>query len=163
VLKRAFEELQDALLDAATQYYGPRLISLVIYGSAGRGTQRFDSDLDFLVVAEDLPRGRLQRVKDFQTVENHLLPLLDRLEKSGLRIALSPVFKTREEALCGSPLFLDMSEEAVILFDKDDFFLHVLNRLRGRLATLGARRIWRGNAWYWDLKPDFRAGEVFEI
>ncbi|HWP57484.1 MAG TPA: hypothetical protein VNL14_06340, partial [Candidatus Acidoferrales bacterium] len=38
-----------------------------------------------------------------------------------------------------------------------------LQRLRERLARLGARRVWRGNAWYWDLKPDFKPGDVFEI
>jgi hypothetical protein len=31
------------------------------------------------------------------------------------------------------------------------------------LEQLGARRIWRGNAWFWDLKPDYRPGEVFEL
>jgi hypothetical protein len=31
------------------------------------------------------------------------------------------------------------------------------------LAHLGARRVWLGNAWYWDLKPDYRPGDVFEL
>jgi uncharacterized protein len=163
MLKEGFQELQNALIQAAARHYGSRFVSLVLYGSAARGTQRFDSDLDFLVVAEDLPVGRLRRVEDFEAVESDLLPLLDRLGTMGFRTALSPVFKTRQEALRGSPLFLDMADEAIILFDRDDFFLQVLNRLRERLAILGARRVWRGNAWYWDLKPDFQAGEVFEI
>jgi hypothetical protein len=38
-----------------------------------------------------------------------------------------------------------------------------LNRLDHRLKQLGARRIRRGNAWYWDLKPDFKPGEIFEL
>jgi hypothetical protein len=24
-------------------------------------------------------------------------------------------------------------------------------------------RIWRGNAWLWDLKPDYQPGDVFEL
>jgi hypothetical protein len=36
-----------------------------------------------------------------------------------------------------------------------------LQALRERLAEPGARRIWRGKAWYWDLKPDYRLGDVF--
>ena len=38
-----------------------------------------------------------------------------------------------------------------------------LDRFAARLAALGARRKWRGSAWYWDLKPDYRPGEVFEL
>jgi len=41
--------------------------------------------------------------------------------------------------------------------------LQKLERLRARLAVLGARRIRRGNAWYWDLKPDYRPGDVFSL
>jgi uncharacterized protein len=56
-----------------------------------------------------------------------------------------------------------MVEDARVLYDKGDFFVRQLARLRQRLTELGAKRIWKGNAWYWDLKPDYRPGEVFEL
>ena len=56
-----------------------------------------------------------------------------------------------------------MVEDAKILFDRDVFFGVVLERLRKRLKELGARRIWRGNVWYWDLKPDYKPGDVIEL
>jgi len=43
------------------------------------------------------------------------------------------------------------------------FMQNVLAQFECRLKKLGANRIWSGNAWYWDLKPDYRPGEVFEI
>ena len=67
---------------------------------------------------------------------------------------LSPVFKTPEEVERGSPLFLDMVEDARILYDDGGFFASCLDHLRFRLSQLGARRIRRGNAWHWVLKPD---------
>ncbi len=76
---------------------------------------------------------------------------------------LSPVFKTSEEIVDGSPLLLDMIEDGRVMFDRDDFFQGAMSSLKERLQRLGARRIWRGNAWYWDLKPDYQQGEVFEI
>ena len=76
---------------------------------------------------------------------------------------LSPILKTPEQATAGSPLFLDMVEDARILYDRNGFFAQRLSRLRNRLIELGSKRIWRGNTWYWDLKPDFRPGEVFEL
>lgn len=159
-LHRGFGALSKALAAAAKAHYGRNLVSLVLFGSAARGTARFDSDLDFLVVAERLPRGRMRRVADFAPVEEALAPLLERLASQGFAPSLSPVFKTVEEARAGSPLFLDMVEDGVILHDRGGFFAGRLGQLRARLRELGAKRVHRGNAWYWDLKPDYRPGTV---
>jgi len=162
-LKEAFRQIEEALLAETRRHYGDRLVSLVVYGSVGRGTMRPDSDIDLLIVADDLPAGRIPRVSDFAEVERRLTPLLERFRQDGIPTELSPVFKTREEAARLTPLFLDMVDDALILHDREGFFAGVLDRLRSRLAALGSRRIWRGNAWYWDLKPDYRPGEIFEL
>jgi predicted nucleotidyltransferase len=156
-------QLLDDLVAAATAHYGNRLVSVVVFGSMGRGTPRADSDLDVLIVADDLPRGRMARVEDFAAVEARLHERLGVGQRAGFSTECSPVFKTREEVLAGSPLFLDMVEDARILYDRDGFVAATLARLRERLVRLGARRVWRGNAWFWDLKPDYRPGEVFEL
>lgn len=162
-LKEHFERLACDLLEACRRHYGARLVSVVLYGSAGRGTQGPESDLDVLVVAEALPRGRLARVEDFAPVEAALEPRLAEMRSSGFSTEISPVFKTPEEVAAGSPLFLDMTEDALILHDREGFFAAALDRLRGRLKALGSRRVWCGNAWYWDLKPDYKPGEEFEL
>ena len=76
---------------------------------------------------------------------------------------LSPVFKTPAEVEAGSPLFLDMIDDARLLHDTDGFFRRYLDGFRRRLQVLGSRRIWLGNAWYWELKPDLKPGEVFTL
>ena len=157
------DQLQRDVTEAAGRHYGSRLVSVVVFGSMGRRTFRHDSDLDLLIVADDLPAGRVARVQEFAAVEAALEPRLAEGRTCGFDTVCSPVFKTPDEVTAGSPLFLDMVEDARILFDRDGFFAGVLTRLRERLARLGARRIWRGNAWYWDLKPDYRPGEVFEL
>jgi predicted nucleotidyltransferase len=163
MLKESYKTLQQELLQAIKAFYGEGLVSFALFGSVGRGTQRFDSDLDFLLICESLPSGRMKRVEQFQKVEDAVRPCLRNLNMDGYLIDLSPVIKTKEEAMRGSPVFLDMVEDAIILYDKEGFFEGVLERLRKKLATLGAKRVWRGSAWYWDLKPDFRPGEVFEL
>jgi len=162
-LRATFAGLESAATAAAQAYYGARLVSLVLYGSAARGTMRHDSDLDLLVIAEDLPRGRMARIREFEAVENALRPALEAARESGVESELSAVIKSPAEAVAGSPLFLDMVEDARILHDRDGFFASVLGRLRSRLLALGSQRIWRGNAWYWVLKPDLKPGEVFEL
>jgi hypothetical protein len=103
------------------------------------------------------------RVRDFMAAEDLLAPDRVLARQHGWAVEISPVFKTPEELLAGSPLFFDMVEDAMFLYDRDDFTRRALKALGARLAALGARRIWRGNAWFWDLKPDYRPGELFEI
>lgn len=163
MLKERFKELQDKLLAEVKSFYGDRLVSFVVFGSVARETYRFDSDIDLLIIAEDLPKGRMKRVAQFLTVEDRIETFLGSLQKEGMNTYISPVFKTPEEAEMGSPLFLDMVEDASILFDRNGFFSKVLERLRNRLKELGAKRVWKGNAWYWVLKPDYKPGEVIEL
>jgi len=163
MLKEKFERLLPEILKAARSHYRERLVSVAVFGSVARRTQRPDSDIDLLLVCERLPRGRMRRVKEFEKVENRLAPLFLSLNREGISTFLSATFKTPAEVKRGSLFYLDLVDDARLLYDRDDFFKNFLNGLRRRLSELGARRIWRGNSWYWDLKPDFKAGDVFEL
>jgi predicted nucleotidyltransferase len=160
---RALEGLVTAVRDACRRHYGERLVSLAVFGSLGRGTPRPDSDVDLMIVATDLPRGRVSRAADFRGVTDAVAPLRAELRSKGLAAELSPIFRTPAEIAQGSPLLLDMVEDARLLYDRDGFLRNALAALKGRLDSLGARRIWLGSAWYWDLKPDYAPGEVFEL
>ena len=162
-LKDKFEVLVQALREKALDFYGDRIVSLVVFGSVGRGVMRPDSDIDILLIAEPLPRGRLRRVEEFEAVENGMKDCLRTGRAAGIFASLSPVFKTPSEVQLGSPLFWDMIDDARILFDRDEFFEKALEAVRNRLMRLGAKRVWRGSAWYWDLKPDYRYGDEFEL
>jgi hypothetical protein len=105
----------------------------------------------------------MRRIAEFSKVEAQLEPLLASLVKVGITTTLSAIIKTPGEVQRGGLFYLDFIDDARLLFDKENFFRTFLNRLRDRLSRLGARRVWRGNAWYWDLKPDFKPGDVFEI
>lgn len=144
--------LFDKLETHCRKTYGERLVSVAVFGSMGRGTARPDSDVDILLVVEGLSHLRMERVEEFKPVESAL---------SG--VTLSPILKTPEEINNGSPLLLDMVDDAVILYDYEGFLQNTLSTLRENLARLGAKRIWRGDNWFWDLKPDYQRGEVFEV
>jgi hypothetical protein len=160
-LLQRYEALLDRLVVEARAAYGPRLVACAVFGSVGRGTPRGDSDVDVLLVIRGLPRGRMKRLEEFLPVEARLAPDLE--VSASAPIPLSPVFKTPEEVAAGSPLFFDMVEDARVLHDPDGFLAAYLAQLRARLRQLGARRIRRGNAWYWELKPDLKPGEVFTL
>ncbi|BDR93463.1 nucleotidyltransferase domain-containing protein [Vulcanisaeta souniana] len=163
-IKEPYRTVIQNLLNSLIRLYGDNLVSLVIYGSVARGNQRKDSDIDMLVIFEKLPKPMSDRIKIFERAEDEVQSLLDELLDKGYAITLSPLIKTREEAKRFSPLYLDMTEDAVIVYDKDGFFEEVLTRIINRLRELGATRVWVSDrAWYWVLKRDYRFGEVIEI
>jgi len=162
-LKERYEEILRRLVEGLQAHYGPRLVSVAVFGSVGRGTQREDSDIDLLIVARGLPRGRTARVEEFLPVEQRLETWLAPPRAELMPVALSPVLKTPEEVEAGSPLFLDMVEDARILHDEGGFLAAYLERFRQRLVALGSRRVWRGNSWHWVLKPDLKPGETITL
>lgn len=162
-LREVFDRLLAETCLATKQVYGERLVTLAVFGSVGRESLRPDSDIDLLLVVDELPRGRMARMAEFAAVESAMASHLADAANAGVSTSLSPVFKTREEVCRGSLLFLDMIEDTKILYDRDRFFTRFLERFRERLAKLGARRVWRGNAWYWVLKAEYQIGETFEV
>jgi hypothetical protein len=158
-----YDLILDALATAARLRYGDRLVSLAVYGSVGRGTQREDSDLDILLVVDGLPNGRRSRVDEFLAIEEAVMPRAHELGWRDGELFISPIIKTPAEVIHGSPILLDMVEDARILFDREGFFAERLERLRQRMRELGSKRVQNASARYWVLKPDLRPGEVFEL
>ncbi len=157
--KTLIEQLRDALL----QRYGDRLYSLVVFGSVARGEASKASDIDLLLVVAGLPESRLARQEEFMALEDEVAEHITALYEEGYHIEFSPIIKTPEEARRITPLYLDMVEDAVLVYDRDKFFGSVLDRLRKRLDELGSKRVRMGKKWYWLLKPDYRFGEVIEL
>lgn len=129
-----YQDLAEQLCHACKRHYGTRLVSVALFGSVARGTPQFDSDLDVLIVADDLAQGRMKRAREFERIEAALAPTLDSMRLSGIAVELSPVFKTPAEIEQGSPLLLDMTEDAHILYDRAGFW----------------RRRWRACRPVWD-------------
>jgi hypothetical protein len=77
-----------------------------------------------------------------------------------IRVGLTAAWSARRLPL----LFLDLTEEAVILYDRSSFLETTLLELKRRLLKQGAKRVMVGKErWYWDLKPDYRLGEKVEL
>jgi len=139
--------------------HGQRLVSLVLFGSVARGQARPTSDIDLVIVAEGLPRSLAERRRPF-------LQSWERVRAArGLpHVEWNLITKSPEEARVHSPLYLDIVEEGIVILDRGGLVKAVLSAMRARMRALGSRRVYLADGtWYWDLKPDFRFGEVVEI
>jgi len=147
----------NAAVPAWTALLGEQLVSIVLFGSVARGDAHDTSDIDLLIVAEGFPRRLAERRRP-------LLVEWARVRGDLPAIEWNLVTKTPEEALAHSPLYLDLVEDAVLLFDRGEFFEAILQSLRVRMQALGSRRIYLPDgSWYWDLRPGFQFGEVVEL
>ena len=155
------EPFWSALVAAAGAWIesGERLTSIVLFGSVARREARPTSDIDVLLVAEGLPRSLADRRRPFLESWERV-----RAPRGLPHVDWNLIVKTQDEARYRSPLYLDMVEEGILILDRGRFFEDVLAGMRARMRELGSRRIHLPDgSWYWDLKPDFRWGDVVEI
>ncbi|MBI2059702.1 MAG: nucleotidyltransferase domain-containing protein [Nitrospirae bacterium] len=160
-----YRRFLEAFTHGLQEQHQDDLVSVVLFGSVARGTASPESDIDILIVltrpesneiwwsqralleklAQTCPEGRLDED----------LPGTTRVRHFTL---------STEQARKNRHLYLDMTEEAVILFDRNGFFAGKLEEMRKRLKELGSRRVWQPDgSWYWEIKPDLKFGEEFEL
>jgi len=156
-----YRELLDDLLSKFKNVCGDNLVSLVLYGSLARGDFRNDSDIDLLLIFEKLPKEKFLRQRFFIEIEKEIS--FEEFYEKGYYPTFSPILKTTKEAKFLSPLYLDMVDDAIILFDKNSFFQNILEILKARLSELGAIKKKIGDKWYWDLKPNYKFGDEIRI
>ena len=162
-----YKPLLKHFLALMKEEYKDKLIAVALYGSVARGEAEPTSDLDVILVIEDPTSPYEKSTKRF------ILKVEDRLKdgkafrnlvKSGLYPDLRPIILSRSEASMNRYIFLDLIDDAIILFDRNDFFKKRLETLKRRLKELGSKKVEsKDGGWYWILKPDLKFGEVFEL
>lgn len=147
----------------ATDLLGDRLVTMVLFGSVARREATATSDIDLLVIVDQAPRRVMVRRAILEPVRERVTPDLEELWQQDIFVDFSEFILTREEAAQTHRLYLDILEDGIILRDCDGFFAAVLAGLRAKLERLGAQRKRIGSFRYWDLKPDFKPGDVIEL
>ena len=162
-------ELNAGLHDLAKRYaaeaeksLGDRIVSIALYGSVARKEAAPGSDIDLFVVLKVAPPGMLARRRLLEPVRESLTPELEKLWRQKIYADFVEVIRTQAEARRFHPLYLDMSQEAILLYDRDNFLENLLAKVREFLKRGGAERKTIGRFWYWDLLRSSIPEEVVE-
>lgn len=146
-------------------HFRDRLRSVCLFGSVARGETTPESDIDVLVVAKGLPQDLGSRFRETNWIHMKLKETESYrlLRALGRNCLISDILLTPEEVEKHPPILLDMVDDGIILYDRDDFLKNVLRSLSERLKELGARKVKTEKGYYWILKPDAKPSEVIEI
>lgn len=160
---KGHRKLVESLISAIRKHYSDHLISLAIFGSYARGENRLNSDLDLLIVLDEgsFP-GRLKANEEFvREIELPAERSLGPTEKT-LRMEVSPLILTKKGAGHFLPLYLDMVQDRILIFDRDDFLKKILQKTQNKMEAWGSKKKSMGGHWYWEIRPGTRWGEVFD-
>jgi len=174
MLKIGLEQITDAdrrrlvtyILELLRSFLGDDLISVVVFGSVARGRADLNSDTDVILVASNMPRSLSERMEILANllVEFSKTQTCEELNRRGLNTWVQFHPLTMEEAELHRPIYLDVVEDGIIVYDRGGFIKRVMEGFKSKLEALGAKRVFlEDGSWYWDLKPSIKRGEVVEI
>ena len=139
-----------------------RILSVALFGSVARRQARSDSDIDLLVVHKEVDFNPAYRSVDivFALKEEDECK---RLVGQGLNPQPACIFMTKSELWDRPHILLDILIEGILLYDVGVLESR-LRALKERLNALGSKRVaLPDGTWYWDLKPDWKPGEIIEL
>ena len=138
----------DNIVNCYKNYLGDHLISMVLFGSHARGDYKATSDYDLFIIAEELPSSPFQRVLFIRK------PLMGQFEQKFCIRA-----KTPEEVLKDfPPLFLDIGLDGIVLFDRNDFFKKLQERIKNIIDQAGLQRKQAHKEFYWEWQNPPKKG-----
>jgi predicted nucleotidyltransferase len=148
-----------AVLREIVDYYGEGLQGCAVFGSYARGDNRLNSDFDLLIILNRAP-GFSRRLQEFvENIEMKHEPLAQELyEEEDLLCELSPYILSRKEALKMQPVYFDLADNHLIIYDPAGLIDRIIKASGELLQRSGARKVQHGNTWEWQTKDGFLGG-----
>lgn len=136
---------------------GGKLESIVLFGSLARGVTKPYSDIDLLVIAKEIPKRYSDRVKIINKIKSS--KSIDELivnlwRRKGVYADFDILLLDEEEASRTHPFYIDMTEDRIMIFDRNGLISKKLKEVRKRLKSIGAVKVEEADgSWYWILTP----------
>jgi HEPN domain-containing protein/predicted nucleotidyltransferase len=109
--------------------------SAAIYGSWAKGTQKEDSDIDILMISDEVNPRKQKRGREIVTIKEQL----------SIDVPLDILLLTTKECLSNfrnhNPLFLDIACEGIVLLDEDDFLKSLIEETRAYISERKLRKL----------------------
>ncbi len=154
---QCFYPILERAVGEILRIYSGTVVAVALFGSAARGEAHPQSDLDLLVVLDHWSGSLLEDARTRAHVARSSTELrLEEWERRGHFHQVQVVVAERSDLDRPGPLFLDLPDEARIVWDPSGVLGNSLRRFASRLRSAGARRRRsRHLGSYWDLGTAF--------
>lgn len=160
---KTYDEVLRTTLLLLQKYFGKDILSFAVFGSVARGEASPLSDIDLLIIHQKCNKDMMAMFTKL-VLELRKTQEYKRLQAKGFYPEPYPLFIDEEKLKKRPWILLDILDHGVILFDEKDILKKELNNLSKHLKQLGSKKIvLPDGSWYWDLKPDWKLGEVVEL
>ncbi|MCM8779166.1 MAG: nucleotidyltransferase domain-containing protein [Candidatus Omnitrophica bacterium] len=139
------------------------VLAITLFGSVARNTARKDSDIDILLLLSKKDKKIHDKIieidiSSYDWEENQIL------RKKGYSTKIYDIEKTEGELRNNPLILLDILDHGIVLYDPYKKMRHLLHDFKNKLKELGTKKIvFSDGKWCWDLKPDWKPGEIVEI
>ena len=133
-------EIISELTEILKQKFNQDLLAIVLFGSIVKGNFTATSDIDVLVVCENL-------IKDWRVRDKMTLELTEEIElkyATSIHMVLVSKDEISHSIESVSPLMLEIYEANEVIYEKDSFFTQLLNNFEKNLKNLHAIKIEKG-------------------
>jgi hypothetical protein len=155
------EQLLDRFLDLVKEL--DQIVSIALFGSIARGDGREESDVDLIIIHKGerklVEKAIIKAILNLRTFDEYI-----KLREEGFYLEFCPIPISIRRLKQHPWILLDVIDHGVILFDKGNILKDELQRMKEKMRRLGSKKILLPDgSWYWDLKPDLKPGEVFDL
>jgi predicted nucleotidyltransferase len=158
--RRCFYPTLQRTVAGILRVYSGEVVAVALFGSAARGTDGPESDLDLLVVVEHRTTSPIEDARTRARVGRFSTDV--RMEEWDLNRhfhQVQLVLVDRSDLLRPGPMFLDLPKDARVLWDPSGMLRTGLRRFATRLRRAGAHRVHsRRLGTYWKLGRAFGEG-----
>ena len=133
-------EIISELISILKQKFNQDLLAIVLFGSIVKGNYTTTSDIDVLVVCENL-------IKDWRARDKMTLELTEEIElkyATSIHMALVSKKEISHSIESVSPLMLEIYETNEVIYEKENFFTQLLSNFGKNLKNLHAIKIEKG-------------------
>lgn len=128
------------------------LVGVLQFGSTLKKPIKKETDLDILLIFDELPSNKYDQFKLTLNMEDQLNSDLKKIKNHNIQCSF--ILKKVSQLDHLSPFYLDFIDTSRIWLDPYNHLGNLIADIKNWIEKNGSKKIKKGNLWYWIYSPD---------